>query len=314
MKNKSYKVFFALLISGALLVGVFFYIEKQNAEEIRPSENIIVKSQNTNNTLKSEIDTDNDGLLDWEETLWGTDLKKQDTDNDKTIDGEEVKLGRNPTIPGPKDLLNSETKTTKVTVENTTLTPTEKLGRDMFAQYLSLKQSGVTFDEQTTDTFVNELIQKMAGDMTYKVYTEKNISIASQDNPETIKTYGNALSESIRKNSSENENELIIFSRFADSGDKKELLKLMPIITSYKGMLNGMLVLSVPKSALEAHLKFVNALSLVLKSLENMAGAETDPLINVITIERHLVSAQELKDSITKLQTYFIAQNIDFTQ
>lgn len=314
MKKKSYKVFFALLISGALLVGVFFYIEKKNAEEIRPSGNSTVESLNTKTTLKSEIDTDNDGLLDWEETLWGTDPKSQDTDKDNTTDGEEVRLGRNPTIPGPKDLLNSETKTTKAAVENTTLTPTEKLGRDMFAQYLSLKQSGVTFDEQTTDTFVNELIQKMAGDMTYKVYTEKSISTASQDNPETIKNYGNALSESVRKNSSENENELIIFSRFVDSGDKKELLKLMPIITSYKGMINGMLALSVPKSALEAHLEFVNALSLVLKSLENMMSAEPDPLISVITIERHLVAAQQLQDSLNKLQTYFIAQNIDFTQ
>jgi len=40
----------------------------------------------------SEIDTDGDGLADWEEKIVGTDLNKPDTDDDGLWDGVEIKL------------------------------------------------------------------------------------------------------------------------------------------------------------------------------------------------------------------------------
>ncbi|MFT5179911.1 MAG: hypothetical protein ACI8V7_000457, partial [Candidatus Paceibacteria bacterium] len=50
-------------------------------------------------------DTDEDGLYDWEEDLWGSDINKPDTDNDGTNDGDEISERRDPTIAGPNDLL-----------------------------------------------------------------------------------------------------------------------------------------------------------------------------------------------------------------
>lgn len=314
MKKKGYKIIVALFFSGILLAGVFIVTTKKQEESQKPSENVIVKSQNATTSPQTAIDTDKDGLLDWEEALWNTDANNEDTDGDGTEDGAEVKSGRNPTIKGPKDVLNATTGTLKTAQEDTLLTPTEKLGREMFAEYLALKQSGVMFDEQTTSSFANELIQKTATDITYRVYSEKDLLLAPQDNSETIKAYGNALSATISQNSSNNENELLIFSRFVDSGNKKDLLPLMPIISSYRGMLNGVLSLSIPKSAVEVNLEFANALSFTLKSLENMSNSEPDPFLSIITLQRHLNAAQQLQDSLDKLQKYFIVQNIDFTQ
>ena len=50
-------------------------------------------------------DTDNDGLKDWEEELYKTDLRNPDTDNDGFLDGEEVTAGTNPLIKAPGDKL-----------------------------------------------------------------------------------------------------------------------------------------------------------------------------------------------------------------
>jgi len=50
-------------------------------------------------------DSDNDGLPNAEEIIWGTDPEKADTDGDGFTDGEEVASNHNPTVVGPNDLL-----------------------------------------------------------------------------------------------------------------------------------------------------------------------------------------------------------------
>lgn len=53
--------------------------------------------------LSREQDQDQDGLLDWEENLRGTDPKNPDTDGDGTSDGQEVATSRDPLVKGPND-------------------------------------------------------------------------------------------------------------------------------------------------------------------------------------------------------------------
>jgi hypothetical protein len=51
------------------------------------------------------VDTDGDGLLDFEEDLYGTDVNKVDTDGDGYSDAEEIENGYNPLGPGTLDSL-----------------------------------------------------------------------------------------------------------------------------------------------------------------------------------------------------------------
>lgn len=66
-------------------------IKKEDVEAIIEQQNLIYGDQDT--------DTDKDGLMDWEEQLWKSDLSNPDTDGDGTMDGEEVRLGRDPVKP-----------------------------------------------------------------------------------------------------------------------------------------------------------------------------------------------------------------------
>lgn len=57
------------------------------------------------NNPNSQLDSDQDGLLDIDELAWGTDPFNADTDGDGMNDGDEIKAGRNPLGPGRlKDL------------------------------------------------------------------------------------------------------------------------------------------------------------------------------------------------------------------
>lgn len=56
------------------------------------------------------LDTDQDGLSDEEETLYGTDPTKSDTDGDGYSDGTEIKSGFDPLKPAPNDQLAVNSK------------------------------------------------------------------------------------------------------------------------------------------------------------------------------------------------------------
>ena len=64
-----------------------------------------VAAQENSSTQNIFLDSDQDGLTDEEEKIYGTDPKNRDTDNDSYSDGAEIKAGYNPKIPAPGDRL-----------------------------------------------------------------------------------------------------------------------------------------------------------------------------------------------------------------
>ena len=79
----------ALIVGGVVLV--WKYPNKKSLSGTKYEENL--------------QDSDNDGLKDWEEELYKTDLHNPDTDGDGYLDGEEVAAGTNPLIKAPGDKL-----------------------------------------------------------------------------------------------------------------------------------------------------------------------------------------------------------------
>ena len=74
-------------------------------EDAEGNENTNTETNTNTNTSKIPAnaptkDSDNDGLTDVEEELYGTKINKPDTDDDGFLDGEEVKNGFNPTGEG----------------------------------------------------------------------------------------------------------------------------------------------------------------------------------------------------------------------
>jgi hypothetical protein len=114
LKLPSKKIVLIFVACAAAVGGVFFAVRSSE----NPASNQDVLKQAALDVIESSandtVDSDNDGLKDWEETLWGTDPHKADTDGDGTPDGQEVKDGRNPlkanTAPNsqpPNDLVSS---------------------------------------------------------------------------------------------------------------------------------------------------------------------------------------------------------------
>ncbi len=86
-----------------LTVGFLFYMISGIKEVAMLPKNMETYAAFTASSTPVSLDADTDGLLDWEEALWGTDPRLADSDTDGTTDGDEVRLNRNPRKPGPND-------------------------------------------------------------------------------------------------------------------------------------------------------------------------------------------------------------------
>lgn len=99
MKTNLLKILAILLATGGVVVGIAFWINKN-----------VAKNNLSASVLKSfvEKDTDNDGLNDNMESVYGTDYKNPDSDGDGYLDGEEVMSGYDPLKPAPDDKLDTK--------------------------------------------------------------------------------------------------------------------------------------------------------------------------------------------------------------
>tara|TARA_B100000686_G_scaffold320640_1_gene372515 strand:- start:285 stop:1154 length:870 start_codon:yes stop_codon:yes gene_type:complete len=93
-----FKISILLLLVAVIAFNIwkiYLYNQQGQAEaEIQKQEALIDRGDD---------DTDQDGLADWEEYLYGTDPEIADTDGDGVSDGQEVSLGRDPSVPGSGD-------------------------------------------------------------------------------------------------------------------------------------------------------------------------------------------------------------------
>ena len=91
-----------ILIIGIILIliGAGIAFSKKGKVEVSLKEK-------ENNSLPQNVDSDNDGLFDWQEVFYGTDPKNPDTDQDGILDGEEIKEKRNPLKKGDDSLVQS---------------------------------------------------------------------------------------------------------------------------------------------------------------------------------------------------------------
>jgi hypothetical protein len=262
------------------------------------------------NTL-IERDSDNDGLKDWEESLWDTDTQNADTDGDGTKDGAEVKANRNPAKIGLDSLksdINIETKAT-----STPLTVTDKLSRDLFTKYMSLKQSG----QEITPEIEQQLVATVLTQETFKTNPEIKYTVESfrivKDSPESIRAYGNAIGAIIknyaitqRDSKGRFLHEVLILEQAIDTDNPAELDRITTIITSYQNMLDALLKLNVPQSATNIQLNLANGFNWSIEADKDLQLMYKDSVVALAALSVYqkgsITTAQGFKDLKKYLQ------------
>lgn len=302
------------IVIAILIVSGSWLLTQRDGTDSRQNA-IAVVPQPTATDIEATTDTDGDSLMDWEETLWKTNINNVDTDNDGTTDGEEVKTGRDPLKPGPNDKLDPEAIKTKInTASEATLTETDKFSRELFIRIIADKQSGIEPTEADYQDFLTEIVNKTKNREPLKVYRETDLKSISDDR-QAIRAYGNELGRIFSTPPQEPlEHELVILSKVIEAENAKELEKFKPLIAAYENIRANLLALSVPKSALPYQLALLNANEGMIEMLKDLALIFSDPLKAMAGLARYEKTAGAFLDSFGVLKTYFANQGIAFAQ
>ncbi len=252
-----------------------------------------------NITIKDLVnkDTDGDGILDWEEGLWGTDPTKKET------------------TPGILDsvainkLKTEQEGNTKVTKSGgvasgkpENLTQTDQFSRELFSTIATLNQNGIV-DQATIDQLGASLAEKIQNPVVRKVFLISEIKTINDNSAQVFTNYNNALNNLYEKYRM-NRTVFDVLQKFMideNSVDVGALSELDPIIEKTKKIIDGMVRMNVPQFLSILHLNVVNALERLAENLNDIKLYESDPIVALSGISKYQENAPQLESGLNNL-------------
>jgi hypothetical protein len=303
LKYFSNKKRIAIVLLSLFLAGVVFILFSHKA-----SVGTLTFERNGGDNARKNFsaimakDSDGDGLKDWEESLWKTDINNPDSDNDGTFDGEEVRTGRDPTKAAPGDEIKKTSNSDTLTlVKENTLTGS--IVDEYISTYSSMQQAGIV-DKQV----LTQLNKEIAGEIDSKTYgadIEKysmgDLNIVP-DNTENINKYKEGLKIISKKYKGKGESGTEIVNRALKTNNEGELKKLDNTIQLYHSIIKDLLLLETPTSIAINHLGIINTYGVIINALENMKLSIKDPLVGSTGIIQYKKGIENLINLIVEIE------------
>ena len=242
-------------------------------------------------------DTDADGVLDWEEGLWGTDPTKKDTDDDGIPDDTEIAKLKAETKEG-------ENLDSSIEENEEILTETDKFSRELFATVATLSQSG-TMDQATIDKLSDSLALHMQNIAPKKIYAISEIKITQDDSVQAIQNYKDALTIIRDKYPLKEDATAILAESMKKSGDidVSILNKLDPIISQMKGIIREVIAVNTPASLSLLHLEVINGFEKLSENLSAIKLVDVDTILALGATTQYFNNAEQLQISMVKLSS-----------
>jgi len=288
-------LFVLALIISALFFGKSSFLSDKNKNKLTTQNATI------NDLLK--LDSDSDGVADWEEGLWGTDPNKKIT-FDEISDAEYIKSKRD----------GLQTTNGIVPSSNENLSETDKFAQQFFASLAALKQSG-QFDADTIKNMSTTLGENIANPMLIDAYSEQDIKINSDDSLISQENYylkaGNLFETYRNKGVGD---ELEATSAIAASGSSASspemVTKLNTIASAYQEYAKKMVAIAVPKSLSSYHLDIINSSNNTGIAVKNMAKITDDPIIGFSGVAQYQKYSNELIKAVEDLEAILTSSGI----
>lgn len=297
-------------ITAVIILGGGFWYLQTGRTEIK--YNSITPEQASKAVAVLSKDQDGDDLKDWEEELWHTDALKPDTDGDGTPDGEEVKLGRDPSKAGPDDALDKETIEAKTVPGGGSWTETDRLSRELFAKYLTIKQSGAPFTAEEEEKLLVDFLQRYPEPKVEKIFTESDIVLAKNDDAVSLRAYGNAIGTVINAHEEKGESELVIFERALQNEDEIDLANLDQRVKRYESILSGFKAIPAPQSVKHMHIALLNSIQALVESVGGMSLAFTDPVRTLSLTTAYPVAVERLNLAMEDISNFLAIKQVIF--
>jgi hypothetical protein len=162
---------------------------------------------------------------------------------------------------------------------------------------------------------MKDLIASETSKIVVKTYEVADITTTTTDTPATERDYGNALGKLFKKAVGYKlyEIDLNILKAYTTNKDPAPLASLVIKKNNAKIILEELLKMRVPFSAVPYHLLIINRLSQYITVLDGVSQADTDPLRATVSFNSYLPTIKVLSSSLDQMKLYFSLQGIVFT-
>lgn len=246
-------------------------------------------------TSPSEIidDTNHDGAVSWNEVV--TDTFKDSTSTLAKIKQKPINQKTIAELNDPNNLTSSFSK-------------------NIYMATAYLKEKGIT-DEKSKQEAVNYLLLQEAAKMKATKYTLEDIAIATTETKSSLKLYGNTVAPIIQSLVSSKiiEDDLSGLASFTKTKNEADLTPIKNNRDRVNLILQKLLTVSVPPSAITTHMLAVNRIAMYRDTLDNLSKSSSDPVRGTLSIDSYKNEIPLLGRIPSQFSDYFTIQNIVFS-
>ena len=290
----------SILVAVFLAIGLILFIGNYSKKDalsqisIWGAKETTIESQNK--------DSDNDGLMDWEEGLYQTDSFNPDTDGDGYLDGEEVNSGHNPLVKAPGDkqifyplpLGEKYNITNKVFADIDTILNSYLLQKeDFLADHPEITNPEEFLAQASPETLEEllrravlynekdwlqeaEIVLKEMPEIFQVEVSDNDIYISEDNSQEALETYTDKLIRYLESESFFLQEKSLFLLK--DSLPQNNFSELDEIITKNDTEIKRLRETTVPSSWKEAHKEALKT-SIILRNIfVSVRGWESDPI------------------------------------
>jgi Bacterial TSP3 repeat len=308
----------ALVIAGVLIAGAYI-LSSPN-----PSSLLSFLKPNTANAESTTLllqqyaakDSDNDGLPDWEEELYGTNPNNPHSISPTLTDGQEVAQG----FIKPKFMTATPSSLTPASTlagqpAGAPDSLTDQFTQSMMSQFLAqnAQDGGTPPSDEDVATFAETSMQNFAiGQEHQNEYTQSQVKV-SGSGPDALRAYAAAMEQAFRTPGAagtSNESEIDYFSDAVQKNDPSQLIKVAAIGKTYTAMAPAIMQVQVPSEAQYAHLEIANAAARLGADITDMSTMETDPLRAYLGLAQYQADATSLASGFADMGSVFANEHV----
>lgn len=327
------KIFIAVMASALFIIGGGYLVLRvlsstyQVAREEKSNNQSVAQSGEA--ALFASKDTDGDGLKDWEEVLWHTDLNNPDTDGDGTKDNDEILAKRDPAKAGPGDEMDRQSSVIATpqsgggNLSELPETLTGQLARDFGEAYLRQKFGKKEVDgEYLNNLFFSDITKRFteASDQPPEEhFAQKDFAITRDSSPQTMKEYLNRLGDILSGNTARPEdvftqNELLFAAEALKEQRFDDFKKLRVAGDAYYEFANSIQSIQVPEILAQSHRNMANSFWRLGDIAYQMSTFPEDPLGGMAAFVAYLVEARRSVGPVTEIIKEIKEKNLVFDQ
>ena len=281
------KKFASILLIIVIFIALFFIIKGvvslfKNNKSTKGNGGLV---QVTTIGDKMQIDSNSNGIPDFEEYLWGLDPYKNGPENKEFI------ISKRKALTESGDIIPDDSKS---------ITDNDILARQFLATIVSLQQTG-ELNEETMSSVSEALGKNIEAVPIADIYTS-NMLTTQNDSLVANNAYSKSLSNLVNKYADADiGSELTFIIQGLGNKDPQALYAATTVALAYQSFGRDLIKISVPKSLASTHLSMANNYEKTGQSIKGLAQMLSDPMAGMRAIVNYKKYSDALVSDLEKI-------------